>query len=94
MKHQERELEHGNAMAEEERRQKEAAEIREEEERRQKEEERRQKEAAEIREEEERRQKEEAQIKLAKKMLKYGESIADIISETGLSETEIRKLKS
>ena len=85
MKHQERELERANAMAEEERQQKEAAEIREEEERRQKEEERRQKEAAEIREKE-------AQIKLAKKMLKYGESIADIMSETGLSETEITKL--
>ena len=78
-------MERANAMAEEERRQKEAAKIREEEERRQKE-------AAEIREEEERRQKEEAKVKLAKKMLKYGESIADIMSETGLSETEIRKL--
>ena len=68
------------------------ARIREEEERRQKEEERRQK-------EEERRQKEqaklrekEAMLKLALKMKKYGESIADIIEETGLSSEEIANL--
>ncbi len=43
--------------------------------------------------EEERRQKEEAKQKLAKKMIKYGESLEHIIEETGLSEDEIKKLK-
>ncbi len=53
---------------------------------------------AKIREEEERRLKEkerrlkdEARQKLAKKMIKYGESIEDIIKETGLTEDEIKK---
>ncbi len=84
----------------EERRQKEEAKAREEEERRQKEEakareeeERRQKEEAKAREEEERRQKEEAKQKLAKKMIKYGEPIEEIIAETGLTEYEINQLK-
>jgi hypothetical protein len=61
------------------------AEQQKEEERRQKEEERRQK-------EEERRQKEETKLKLAQKMKKYGESIEDIMRETGLSKDEIEKL--
>ncbi len=56
------------------------------------EEERRQKEEAQAREEEERRQKEKAMQKLAKKMIKYGEPIEDIIEETGLSEDEIKNL--
>ncbi len=43
--------------------------------------------------EEERRQKEDAKRKLAKKMIKYGEPIEDIIEETGLTEDEIKKLK-
>ncbi len=53
---------------------------------------------AKIREEEERRLKEkerrlkdEATQKLAKKMIKYGESIGDIMKETGLTEDEIKK---
>ena len=65
-------------IAEAERRQK-------EEERRQKEEERRQKEEAKLREKE-------AMQKLTLKMKKYGESIADIIKETGLSSEEIANL--
>ncbi len=36
----------------------------------------------------------EAKLKLARKMLKYGESIEDIASETGLNKTEIKKLES
>jgi hypothetical protein len=63
-----------------------------EQERKQKEEERRQKEKAKKREEQERRQKEEAKVKLAQKMKKYGESIEDIMRETGLSKEEIEKL--
>ncbi len=54
---------------------------------------------AKAREEEERRQKEEAKArekeanqKLAKKMIKYGETIEDIIVETGLSKDEVKKL--
>ena len=43
--------------------------------------------------ERERKEKEEAKIKLAKKMLKYGEIIDEIISETGLSKEEIEKFK-
>ena len=42
--------------------------------------------------EQERREKEEAKIKLAKKMIKYGESIEEIKKETGLSDEEIKKL--
>ncbi len=64
-----------------------------EEERRQKEEERRQK-------EEERQQKEEAQkrdreksVKLALRMLKNNEPIAEICKETGLTEEEVKELK-
>ncbi len=56
-------------------------------------EERRQKEQAKAREEEERRQKEEAKRKLARKMIKYGESIADIMDETGLTEYEINRIQ-
>lgn len=44
-------------------------------------------------EQEAKKKEQEANIKLAKKMKKYGESIADIINETGLSEDEINKLK-
>lgn len=43
--------------------------------------------------EKERRQKEEAQIKLALKMLKYKETIEDIIKDTGLSKEQIEELK-
>jgi len=43
-------------------------------------------------EQEARRQKEEARIKLAQKMLKYGEPIEDIMQETSLSREEIEKL--
>ena len=79
LKHQERELERAHELAEEERRQKE--------------EERRQKEEAETREREERRKRKETQLKLAQKMLQYGESIAAIMTETGLSEAEIQQLR-
>ncbi len=55
--------------------------------------------AAKQREEEERRQKEEAKLrekqakqKFAKKLIAYGESIENIISETGLTESEIKEL--
>ncbi len=58
-----------------------------------------QKEEAKAREEEERRQKEEAKakeksksIKFAIRMKKYGESIEEIIRETGLLQEEIEKL--
>ena len=68
-------------------------------EKQQKEEERRQKEEAKKREEEERRQKEEAKKreeeakrKLAQKMKRYGESIEDIMRETGLTKEEIDRL--
>jgi len=44
------------------------------------------------REEIERRQKEDAKYKLAKKMLQYGESIDEIIKETGLSKKDIESL--
>jgi predicted transposase/invertase (TIGR01784 family) len=40
----------------------------------------------------ERKEKLEAQLKLARKMKKYGETISEIIKETGLSEDEINKL--
>ncbi len=64
-----------------------------EEEAKQREEEAKQRERkAKQREEEERLQKEEAKRRLAKKMLKYGELMEDIIKETGLTEEEIRKL--
>jgi hypothetical protein len=69
-----------------ERRLKEEALQKTEEERRQKEEERRQK-------EDERRQKEDAKRKLAQKMLKYGEPVEEIIKETGLSWEEIENLR-
>jgi len=69
----------------EERRQKEEAKKREKEAKKREEEERRQK-------EEERRQKEEVKHKLARKMKKYGESIEEIIKETGLSRNEIENL--
>jgi len=42
--------------------------------------------------EEERKQKQEAQQKLAVKMKKYGESIEDIIKETGLTADEVKNL--
>jgi predicted transposase/invertase (TIGR01784 family) len=42
--------------------------------------------------EQERKQKEEAKQKLAVKMKKYGESVEEIIKETGLSRKEIEKL--
>jgi len=71
-----------------------------EEERRQKEEERRQKEEAQIREEEERKLKVEAekkansaQIKLALKMIEYGETTDAIAAETGLTKQEIDNLR-
>ena len=57
-----------------------------EEERRQKEEERRQK-------EEERRQKEIFMLKLAKKMIKFGETIEEIMQETGLTKEVIEEFK-
>jgi len=57
-----------------------------EEERRQKEEERRQKEEALAKEKEK-------SIKLALKMLKYGETIEEIMQETGLTREEIEKIK-
>jgi hypothetical protein len=49
-------------------------------------------EVAKQREEEERRQKEEIKIKLAIKMKRYGESIEEIIKETGLTKEMIEKL--
>ncbi len=55
---------------------------------------------AQNREEEERKQKEEARQKeseatqnLARKMLKYGESVEEIMKETGLSREEIERIK-
>jgi len=55
---------------------------------------------AQNREEEERKQKEEARQKeseatqnLARKMLKYGESVEEIMKETGLSRKEIERIK-
>ncbi len=39
------------------------------------------------------RQEEEAKQKLAKKMLKYGEPIEEIMKETGFTEDEIMKMK-
>jgi len=71
-----------------------------EEERRQKEEERRQKELALAKEKEERRQKEEAlakekekSFKLAFKMIKLGDSVEEIMEETGLTREEIEAIK-
>jgi predicted transposase/invertase (TIGR01784 family) len=58
----------------------------------QKEEAKKREEEAKKREEEERRQKEEVKLKLAQKMKKYGESIEDIIRETGLSREVIDRL--
>jgi membrane protein involved in colicin uptake len=57
------------------------------------EEERRQKEEAKLREEEAILREKEAMFKLALKMKKYGESVADIIKETGLSAKEISNLE-
>jgi len=73
-------------LIETERKQKEEAQKREKEERKEKEEERKQKEEA--------KQKEsEATQKLARKMLKYGESVEEIMKETGLSRKEIERIK-
>jgi len=52
----------------------------------------RQKEEAQCREEEAQRQKEEAMLKLAFKMKKYGEPIAEIAKETGLTVSTIETL--
>ncbi len=54
--------------------------------------ERRQKEEAKQKEKEAKQKEKEAKQKFARKMLKYGESIDDIIKDTGLTEDEIRKL--
>ena len=43
--------------------------------------------------EEERKQKEEATQKLVRKMLKYGESVEEIMKETGLGRDEIERIK-
>jgi len=45
------------------------------------------------REEEERLQKEEARTKLVQKVLKYGETIEEIMQETGLTRKEIEEIK-
>jgi len=78
---------------EEERKQKEEAQKQAQEAEKQAEKERKQKEEAEKQAEKERRQKEEAQIKLALKMLKYEESIEEIIQDTGLTKKQIKDLK-
>ncbi len=57
------------------------------------EQERKEKEEAKKEAELERKEKEEAKIKFAIKMLKYGENIKEISKETGLSKTEIEKIK-
>ncbi len=54
--------------------------------------ERKEKKEALKREKEARKREKEAKIKLAKKMIKYGESIEEIKKETGLTEEEIKKL--
>ncbi len=46
-----------------------------------------------MREKEAKVREKEAKQKLAKKMIKYGESIEDIMKETGLTEDEIKKLE-
>ena len=56
------------------------------------EQERKEKEEAKRKAVQERKEKEEAKRKLAKKMKKYGESIDEIIKETGLTRDEIEKL--
>ena len=56
------------------------------------EQERREKELARQREEEAKQREKEAMQKLARKMKKYGESIDEIIKETGLTREEIEKL--
>jgi septal ring factor EnvC (AmiA/AmiB activator) len=74
------------AKEKEERRQKELALAKEKEERRQKEEERRQKELALTKEKEK-------SFKLAFKMAKLGDSIEEIMEETGLTQSEIEEIK-
>lgn len=74
-------------LIEEERKQKEKANIQMQEANKQKEEANKQKEEA-------NKQKEEAMIKLAIKMKKYGENIEEIIKETGLTKAQIQKINS
>jgi len=76
----------------EERKQKEAAEIREQEERIQKEEANKQKEEANRQKEEANKQKEVLAIKLARQMKNYGASNDSIAKETGLSIEDIENL--
>ncbi len=73
-------------LAERERREKEIA-LEREQKARQKEKDARQK------EKDAKQKEQETKIKLAKKMLMYGEPIEDIMSETGLTKSEIEKLK-
>jgi vacuolar-type H+-ATPase catalytic subunit A/Vma1 len=87
LKLKERIAEKALLIADAEKKEKEKALVLAKRERKEKEKERREKEIALEREKE-------TKIKLARKMLKYGESIEEIASETGLSIPEIKKLKS
>ncbi len=78
-------LNNKNKQLEKERRQKKEAKVRE------KEAKVREKEAK-AREKEAKAREKETKLKLAKQMIKYGESIEDIIKETGLTKDEIKKL--
>ena len=57
------------------------------------EQERKEKEKAMLKEKEAKEKEKETNIKLAIKMLKYGESIPEIIKETGLNKEQIKELK-
>jgi predicted nucleic acid-binding Zn-ribbon protein len=78
-------LEQAKIKAEQERKEKEQAKQKAEQERKEKEEARK-------REEQAKQREKEAMRKLAKKMKKYGESIDEIMKETGLTRDEIEKL--
>jgi hypothetical protein len=87
------------AQVEKERKAKEAAKAKVKKERQEKEKakanaekERQEKERAKANAEKERQEKRAAQIKLAKKMLRYGESVEDILAETGLDSATLDAL--
>ncbi len=77
---------------EQERKEKEEALKQAEQQRKRAEQERKRAEQERKRAEEFKKQEKEAKIKLAQKMLKYGESIEEIMKETGLSREEIEKI--
>ena len=82
------------SILEEAKKREEEAKKREEKERKEKEKERKEKEEAKKREEEERKEKEVFMVKLAKKMIKFGDTIEEIMQETGLSKEVVEKLRS